>query len=146
MKISENITTTGEIEFQTEYEEIDDILYEKQDGDLLPDMVPDDQALIVNTGEGLAVITGCAHRGIINTLRHAQKLTGVDDIHTVIGGVHLFRASDERLELTIADLQTFGIHRLGVSHCTGNKQAARLAREFGDAFFFNNAGTSLELD
>ncbi|MBW2624448.1 MAG: MBL fold metallo-hydrolase [Deltaproteobacteria bacterium] len=146
VKITDNIMTTGEIEMQTDYEEIDDILFEKRDGELRPDMVPDDLALVINTGEGLAVITGCAHRGIINTLRHAQKITGVDYIHTVIGGTHLFRASDERLELTINDLRAFGIQRLGVSHCTGMLPAARLAQEFGDLFFFNNAGTSLTLD
>jgi len=146
VRISDSIMTTGEIEMQTDYEEIDDILFEKQDGELLPDMVPDDLALVINTGEGLAVITGCAHRGIINTLRHAQKISGVDCIHTVIGGTHLFRASDERLEMTIDDLQGFGIQRLGVSHCTGPLPAARLAQAFGDLFFFNNAGTSLVLD
>ena len=130
----------------TDYEKIDDILFEKRNGELQPDMVPDDLALVINTGEGLAVITGCAHRGIVNTLRHAQKITGVESIHTVIGGTHLFRASAERLEYTINDLKTFGIKRLGVSHCTGNLQAARLAYEFRDQFFFNNAGTSLVLD
>jgi len=146
VKITDSMMTTGEIEMQTDYEEIDDILFVKRDDKLLPDTVPDDLALVINTGEGLAVITGCAHRGIVNTLRHAQKITGVDYIHTVIGGTHLFRASDERLELTINDLQAFGIRRLGVSHCTGALQAARLAQEFGDLFFYNNAGTSLVLD
>jgi len=146
VKISEHIMTTGEIEIQTDYEEIDDILFENRDDGLVPDTVPDDLALTVHTDEGLAVITGCAHRGIINTLRHAQKTTGIDCIHTVIGGIHLFRASDERLEQTIADLQEFGIQRLGVSHCTGPLASARLAQEFGEIFFFNNAGTSLVID
>jgi len=146
VEISDSIMTTGEIEMLTDYEEIDDILFEKRDGELLPDTVPDDLALVVNTGEGLAVITGCAHRGIVNTLRHAQKITGVDYIHTVIGGTHLFRASEERLEKTIHDLKAFGLQRLGVSHCTGPLPSARLAQEFGDLFFFNNAGTSLVLD
>jgi len=146
MKITETIMTTGEIDMQTDYEDIDDILFEKRNGDLQPDTVPDDLALVITTGEGLIVMTGCAHRGIVNTLRHAQNMTGVDRIHTVIGGTHLFRASDERLECTIRDLKAFDIQRLGVSHCTGNVQAARLAHEFGDRFFFNNAGTSLVLD
>jgi 7,8-dihydropterin-6-yl-methyl-4-(beta-D-ribofuranosyl)aminobenzene 5'-phosphate synthase len=146
MKITDNIMTSGEIEMQTDYEEIDDILFEKRHGELQPDRMSDDLALVINTGEGLIVITGCAHRGIINTLRHAQNITGVDCIHTVIGGTHLFRASDERLELTIHDLKAFGIQRLGVSHCTGNVQAARLAHEFRDVFFFNNAGTLTVLD
>jgi len=146
VKISDNIMTTGEIEIQTDYEEIDDFLFEKRDEKWVPDTVPDDLSLIIRTDSGLAVITGCAHRGIINTLRHAQKLTGIDHIHTVIGGIHLFRASEERLALTVADLHEFGIQRLGVSHCTGQLAAAQLAQEFGDTFFFNNAGTSLVID
>ncbi|MBN2062486.1 MAG: MBL fold metallo-hydrolase [Deltaproteobacteria bacterium] len=146
VKITENIMTTGEVEMKTPYEELDANLYIKKNGDLEKDTLPDDLALIINTGEGLAVITGCAHRGIINTLRHAQALTGVDYIHTVIGGTHLIRASKERLDSTIADLKTFGIQRLGVSHCTGGLPAARLALEFGEIFFFNNAGTEIIIE
>ena len=131
---------------QTGYEDIDANLYVKKNGDLEKDTMPDDLALIIDTGEGLAVITGCAHRGIINTLRHAQNLTGLDYIHTVIGGTHLIRTSRERLDLTIDELKTFGILRLGVSHCTGVLAAAHLAMEFGDIFFFNNAGTELVIE
>lgn len=146
VKICDGIMTTGEVPMQTDYEEVDHYLFEKRNGEMRPDMVPDDLGIVINTGEGLAVITGCAHRGIINMLRHAQKITGVDYIHTVIGGIHLFRAPEERLELTINDLKDFGIQRLGVSHCTGALQSARLAEEFGELFFFNNAGTSIEID
>ncbi len=142
-KISENIMTTGEVEMQTDYENIDAVLYVKKNGETEKDTMPDDLALTINTGEGLIVITGCAHRGIINTLRQAQRITGVDYVHTVIGGTHLVGSSRERLDLTIEDLKTFGIQRLGASHCTGALSAARLAMEFGDIFFFNNAGTEL---
>jgi 7,8-dihydropterin-6-yl-methyl-4-(beta-D-ribofuranosyl)aminobenzene 5'-phosphate synthase len=145
-KISDNIMTTGEVEMQTDYENVDANLYVKKNGEKKADTMPDDLALTINTGEGLIVITGCAHRGIINTLRHAQRITGVDYIHTVIGGTHLVRSSRERLDLTIEDLKTFGIQRIGVSHCTGAFSAARLAMEFGDIFFFNNAGTELVIE
>ena len=109
------------------------------------DFLADDLALIINTEFGLVVILGCAHRGIINTLRHAQNLTGQKLVYTVIGGTHLFRASEERLAKTIAELKEMGIQRLGVSHCTGFHASARLAQEFKDAFFLNNTGTRLTL-
>ena len=102
-------------------------------------------ALIIDADFGLVVILGCAHRGIINTIRHAQKLTGKEPVYAVIGGTHLFGASEERLEKTIADLKEMGIQRLGVSHCTGFAASARLAQEFGDIFFLNNAGTQVTL-
>ena len=88
--ITENILTTGEIPMVTEYEQIDPYLFVKEGTDLKPDKLLDDRALIINTDDGLVVILGCAHRGIINTLYHAQKLTGVKKINTVIGGCHLF--------------------------------------------------------
>ena len=100
---------------------------------------------MINTEYGLVVILGCAHRGIVNTLRHAQQLTGKESVYAAIGGTHLFRASDERIDQTIADLKDMGIQRLGVSHCTGFRASARLAQEFEDVFFLNNAGTRLTL-
>jgi len=101
--------------------------------------------LIIDTEFGLVVILGCAHRGIVNTLRHAQKLTGKEQVYAAIGGTHLFRASEERIEKTITDLMDMGIQKLGVSHCTGFRASSRLAEKFGDMFFLNNAGTRLTL-
>lgn len=83
---------------------------------------------------------GCGHRGIINTLHRARGLTGVEHISMVIGGTHLIQASRERLDLTIAELREMGVGKLGVSHCTGLPAASVLFQEFGDSFFFNNAG------
>jgi 7,8-dihydropterin-6-yl-methyl-4-(beta-D-ribofuranosyl)aminobenzene 5'-phosphate synthase len=94
---------------------------------------------------GLAVIFGCAHRGMINTIRHLQHVTGEERIYCVIGGTHLFNATQERLDLTVADLRETGIQRLGVSHCTGFNASCRLAKEFQDMFFLNNAGVILTL-
>ena len=85
----------------------------------------------------------CAHRGAINTLRYAQELTGVSMVYAVIGGTHLLHATEERVMLTAAAFREAGIQRLGVSHCTGLAAAVMLAGEFGDAFFFNNAGTQV---
>jgi 7,8-dihydropterin-6-yl-methyl-4-(beta-D-ribofuranosyl)aminobenzene 5'-phosphate synthase len=143
--VSENIVTSGEIPLITEYEKIDSILYVKEKGELKPDPLWDDQALFIKSDKGLIIILGCAHRGIINTIRYAQKLTGVEPIYTVIGGTHLISASPQRMDLTIAELSSFGVQRLGVSHCTGLPASAMLARTFGDAFFFNNAGTRINL-
>ena len=141
--ITEEIVTTGEIPMATEYEEIDPPLLIKEGEELAPDPLLDDRALIIKTDDGLVVITGCAHRGIINTLNHARELTGVDVVHTVVGGTHLILASEERVLLTAAALREFGVRRLGVSHCTGMPAAMMLAREFGDIFFFNNTGTRI---
>jgi len=145
MKIAENIWTTGEVPMVTEYETIDSSLFVKQDAGLLPDPVLDDLAIIVKTEKGLAVISGCAHRGIINTLYHAQKITGVAEIFAIIGGSHLIGASPERLWQTIAAFKELGVQKLGLCHCTDLPVISVLAQEFGENFIFNKAGVRLDL-
>lgn len=140
---NENIVTSGEIPMVTDYEKIDPNLYIKEGEEFRPDPLGDDQALFIKTEQGLVVLLGCSHRGIINTLRHAQELTGVESIYMVVGGTHLIRASEVQLELTIAELRALGVQRLGVSHCTGMLAATRLALEFGEEFFFDNTGTRI---
>jgi len=143
--ITEQVMTTGEIPMSSAYEEIGNNLFVKKAGMLHPDPLADDLALIIDTDFGLVVILGCAHRGIINTVRHAQSITGKELVYAVVGGTHLFRASEERLEKTIVDLREIGIQKLGVSHCTGFHTSARLAQEFENIFFMNNAGTRVTL-
>ena len=143
--ITDNIVTTGEIPMQNEYEQIDSHLLVKENGEFRPDPLRDDLALIVKSDKGLIVVLGCGHRGMINTLHHAQKITGVEQIHMVIGGTHLINASREQIDLTIAELRRLGVEKIGVSHCTGLPAAAILSQEFGDSFFFNNAGNVIAI-
>jgi len=143
--ITDDIVTTGEIPMVVPYETIDSNLYVKDGDNLVPDPLADDQALVIKANFGLVVVLGCAHRGLINTLKYAREITGVDDVYAIIGGTHLFRADEERIERTIADLKEIGVQKLGVSHCTSFFASARLAQEFADSFFLNNAGTRLTL-
>ena len=145
VQIGDRILTTGEIPMLSGYEKVDDNMFVKENGTLKPDGLADDLALIIDAEFGLIVILGCSHRGIVNTLRHAQKLTGKEKIYAAVGGTHLFPASKERLEKTAAELKEMGIQRLGVSHCTGFAASAWLAGEFGESFFLNNAGTRFSL-
>jgi len=143
--ITDSIVISGEIPLMTSYEEIDRNLYVKENENLRPDNVPDDLALAIKTELGLVIILGCAHRGIINTIRHFQKITGDELVYCVVGGTHLISASPERLAQTVADLRETGIQKLGVSHCTGFQASAWLAGEFPDIFFLNNAGSQFTL-
>jgi 7,8-dihydropterin-6-yl-methyl-4-(beta-D-ribofuranosyl)aminobenzene 5'-phosphate synthase len=141
--ITDDIVTTGEVPMVTGYEEIEPMMRVKEGNEFLPDPFRDDQALVVKTEVGLVVVLGCAHRGAINTIKHAQKITGVERVHTVIGGTHLVQASEERITLTAAALQEMGVQRVGVSHCTGLNSSVLLAQQLGETFFFNNTGTSI---
>ena len=143
--ITDDIVVAGEIPMTTTYEKIESGLYIKKDGEFRPDPLLDDRAIFIKTDKGLIIILGCCHRGIINTLQYAQELTEMKDIHSVVGGTHLVTASEERLKITIDELKKFEIKKLGASHCTGMLASARLSQEFGDRFFFNNAGTITEI-
>ncbi len=145
VRITDRIMTTGEVPLITDYEAVDSSARVRQGGELVPDPLADDLALVINADFGLVVILGCAHRGIVNTLHRARDVAGRDSVYAVIGGTHLLPASEEQLARSVADLKEMGIRRLGVSHCTGFYASARLAQEFGDVFFLNNAGTQFSL-
>jgi 7,8-dihydropterin-6-yl-methyl-4-(beta-D-ribofuranosyl)aminobenzene 5'-phosphate synthase len=143
-RINDSIMTTGEVPMVTPFEQVDSVLFAREGSEWKADKVMDDQALIIESPDGLIVILGCAHRGMINTLYHARQLTGENRIYAVLGGSHLISASVERLWQTIAALREIGVQKLGLCHCTDMPAIALLSREFGDAFIFNKAGTVIE--
>jgi 7,8-dihydropterin-6-yl-methyl-4-(beta-D-ribofuranosyl)aminobenzene 5'-phosphate synthase len=143
--LTENIVTSGEVPFVTTYEGPDQSLYKTVGNNLIPDDFQDDLSLAIKTEKGLAIFLGCAHRGMINTIKQLQRITGDQRIYSVVGGTHLISASEERLEKTIGELKKTGLQKLGVSHCTGFNASARLANEFKDIFFLNSSGSSHRL-
>ena len=145
VEITDRIMTSGEIPMTNDFEELDAGLFVREDAGSRPDELLDDLALVIKTEPGLVVILGCAHHGIINTLHHAQKLTGIKPIHAVLGGAHLLYASEERIRLTVKALKELDVKKLGLCHCTSLPATCVLAREFGERFFFNNTGTVTEL-
>jgi 7,8-dihydropterin-6-yl-methyl-4-(beta-D-ribofuranosyl)aminobenzene 5'-phosphate synthase len=145
VKISEHIMTTGEVPMLNDYEKVETYLRVMDGDEMKQDKINDDLSLVIDTEYGLVVILGCAHHGIVNNLKQAQKVTGKELIYAAIGGTHLVHASKDRMEKTAAALAEMGVQYLGVSHCTGFKASAFLSNRFGDRFFQNNAGTVLTL-
>ncbi len=107
------------------------------------DQFPDDQSLVIDGDNGLLILLGCCHAGLINTLQHVATQTGRTDIHTVIGGTHLGFCSSQQLEQTIQRLGQWQIQRLAVSHCTGFSAAARLKQAFPANFQTAHVGYTL---
>jgi 7,8-dihydropterin-6-yl-methyl-4-(beta-D-ribofuranosyl)aminobenzene 5'-phosphate synthase len=83
------------------------------------DNIPEDQSLVFDTDKGLVVLLGCGHAGIINTLEYARSIVRPAPIHAVIGGIHLFAASDATLDWTASKLGEFGMENFMGAHCTG---------------------------
>jgi 7,8-dihydropterin-6-yl-methyl-4-(beta-D-ribofuranosyl)aminobenzene 5'-phosphate synthase len=88
--------------------------------------VPEDTSLVVDTAEGLVLLSGCGHSGIINAMEYARKMVRAAPIYAAIGGFHLFGASDETLAWTAGKLKEFGIRYLIGAHCTGIEAVYRL--------------------
>lgn len=139
--IAPGLFVTGQVPRLTPFEkgEPHQVLREAQG--LVQDPLQDDLSVIIPTENGLFVILGCAHAGIINTLNFAMKRMNEDRIHTVFGGTHLGPVGEEQREASLEALKTMKIAHLGVSHCTEMKAAVRLAREWGDRFVFCSVGT-----
>jgi 7,8-dihydropterin-6-yl-methyl-4-(beta-D-ribofuranosyl)aminobenzene 5'-phosphate synthase len=95
-----------------------------------PDPLLDDQALFFDSGQGTVVLLGCAHAGVINTLRHIESVSRTSRWAAVIGGMHLLNASEERMQFTLEELRRRDIGTLVPLHCTGWKATLRLWQAF----------------
>lgn len=106
-----------------------------------PDIL-DERAMVLNLKEnGLIIISGCAHAGIINTIRYAQWITGVSNVYAVLGGFHLAgKDYEEKIELTVKQLKLINPHLIIPSHCTGWRAATSIAKELPDAFISSSVG------
>ena len=144
MEVSENIYTTGFEEMTTDFEEVDKNFVYKKNGVYEKDDVTDDMSLILDVKKGLFIIFGCAHRGIINIIRQAEK-TFNKRVFGFIGGTHLGPASDYQRKMVIEELEKMDLEIIGPSHCTGLKMTAELYCAFKDRVIFNNVGTVLEV-
>jgi 7,8-dihydropterin-6-yl-methyl-4-(beta-D-ribofuranosyl)aminobenzene 5'-phosphate synthase len=90
------------------------------------DTIPEDQSLVIDTDQGLVIVSGCGHAGIINTLEFAQKQVRAAPIHAAIGGFHLFRADEQTLAWTGRKLRELKLGNLMGAHCTGIEAVFRL--------------------
>ena len=102
-----------------------------------------EQALAVETGDGLVVVTGCAHPGVVEMVRRAKESVG-GKVYLVMGGFHLGGTSQRRVKTIIADFRQLGVQRVAPCHCTGDRAIRVFAEEYGPDFV--KAGVGLVLD
>lgn len=143
-----SLLVTGEVDRTTEFERGFPGHQAWRNSEWQPDpLILDDQALIINVrNKGLVVLTGCGHAGIVNILRYARKLTGIETIYTVIGGFHLTGPAFEPLIPTVVEaLRELEPKYLVPAHCTGWRATHALAATFPDGFIRNSVGTRYEL-
>jgi 7,8-dihydropterin-6-yl-methyl-4-(beta-D-ribofuranosyl)aminobenzene 5'-phosphate synthase len=111
-----------------------------------PDLIKDDQALILESRKGLIVILGCCHSGLKATFDRVKALTGQTSIYMVIGGMHLNGASAKLMKQTIQTLREYSVQRIGLGHCTGAMGTFALQTEFPDRCFPCPTGLRMSID
>ena len=98
---------------------------------LVEDTIPEDQSLVLDTTQGLVVLTGCGHAGIVNILTYAATKFPGRGVDAVIGGLHLFPASDQQVDWTADEFKQFKVANLMGVHCTGIEAVYRLRQRAG---------------
>ncbi|WP_413755016.1 MBL fold metallo-hydrolase [Streptomyces sp. MMBL 11-3] len=112
------------------------------DGEWGPDeSIEDDQAAVFHIrGKGLVILTGCGHAGIINIIRHAQEVTGIKQLHAVLGGLHL--RFGPVVDRTVDELVAAAPDLVLPAHCTSWSAQQMLATRLPNAFVPNAVGSA----
>jgi 7,8-dihydropterin-6-yl-methyl-4-(beta-D-ribofuranosyl)aminobenzene 5'-phosphate synthase len=133
---------TGRIERVTEYERVPSSLLVERDNKIGSDDFRGEQAIFFSVrGKGLVVLSGCAHAGIVNTIRQAQRVSGIEKVHAILGGFHLINAKPEIIQNTITDIKEIGPDFVAPAHCTGFEAVVAFSRAMPEEFILNTAGT-----
>ena len=145
IQLAPGVWTSGEIEIPIK-EELSTGLYVQKNDALIFDDYRDENSIFINVkNKGLIILTGCGHTGIRNTVKMAQKISGIDKIYALIGGYHMNWASKERIDRTIEFLKKINPEILSAMHCSGFKFTARLMDEIADITVMGIVGTEFNL-
>jgi 7,8-dihydropterin-6-yl-methyl-4-(beta-D-ribofuranosyl)aminobenzene 5'-phosphate synthase len=135
----------GEVPKRNDFEKGIPLAHFVEDGVEKWDAIEDDTAIVMNLKrKGLVILTGCAHAGIINTVSHAREVTGIDQVHVVMGGFHLSGPLFEPIiDRTTTELKKLAPRHIIPCHCTGRKAIMHMEREMAEQFILNMSGTKL---
>jgi 7,8-dihydropterin-6-yl-methyl-4-(beta-D-ribofuranosyl)aminobenzene 5'-phosphate synthase len=104
-----------------------------------------EQSLVIDTTQGLIVITGCAHPGIVNIIRQAKQIFPEKEVYLVLGGFHLFSASDQELKEIIQEFKNLGVQKVAPCHCSGDRTRELFREEYQNDFIDNGVGKIIEI-
>ena len=141
--LSDGIKVTGPIPRLNAFEHVDAHFF-LDEACTKPDLLLDDQALFIDTPDGVVLLLGCAHSGVINTCEYVRALSG-REVRAILGGMHLLHAQDEQLDATLHALQQLLPGTIAPCHCTGARAISALRAQFGDRYLECAAGLCVEL-
>jgi len=139
-EITSDIHVTGEIPRNHAIEDTGGPFYTDQQR-MHSDSLVDDQAVYIETSQGVVVLLGCGHSGVVNTLEYVKAVTGEKPIRGVIGGMHLLNASTERLAFTGNALDHLSIPYLAPNHCTGVNAICYFKNHLADCVHASHVGS-----
>ncbi|MEO1784720.1 MBL fold metallo-hydrolase [Thermodesulfobium sp. 4217-1] len=146
IEIKENIFLSYQVDTSNNFEITDQKLLKLDtDAHLVPDTFEEDMSIYFKSNDKLSVLTGCAHKGIINIIEQGKKITGCKKLDAVIGGSHLGPASKEQQDQTIDALKILDPERVAFVHCTGLQMISRCANELKEKFVFSGVGSTFEV-
>ena len=145
LQLLPGLFTSGEIERNTDFEEVGIALKTLVEGEIKEDTMPDDLSLFARIRDrGSVILTGCSHAGVVNICRQCKKMTEQSPIQALIGGFHLVEASSERIAKTVEALRQLEIGSILAGHCTGFHAQSELFRIFGEDFTPLRTGMRIE--
>ena len=140
VEVAKNVYALGEIPRKHKDVGIGKI---RRNGELVEDRILDDQSLAIKTDKGVAVVFGCCHAGVRNTIEYAEEVCG-DEVKFVIGGTHLVALKENEV-LEIAEWFEKKVEFVAPCHCTGFRAEAILASKLGEKFKLIGAGSVIEI-
>ncbi len=143
LHITENLVVFSNFNINPEFENTIERMYLKKDGEYKKDQFLDEISLGIKSDQGIIVLVGCSHVGVVNILDTIKDRTG-ENIHSLIGGTHLVREDDEQINKIIEYFKVEDIKNIGACHCTGKQGETMLSQQLEEIFINNNTGQILE--
>lgn len=144
INITENLSIFTNFNRKKEFENTNQDMYLKENGKYKKDIFLDEISMGIKTDKGLFVIVGCSHVGIVNILDTIIQRTNMD-IYALIGGTHLIKEDDEKINKTIEYIKEKNIKLVGACHCTGKQGLTMLSQQLEENFINNNTGDTLKI-
>lgn len=143
-QITENLSIYSNFIRNDEFENTNQDMYLKENGEYKKDLFLDEISLGIKTHKGLVVLVGCSHVGIVNILETISRRTNMN-IYALIGGTHLVKEDDDKINKIIGYLKEKDIKILGACHCTGKQGETMMGQQMEGNFINNNTGDVLKV-
>ncbi|WP_411675978.1 MBL fold metallo-hydrolase [Caproicibacter sp.] len=144
-EILPGVWTLGNIGSYNSFESVQDCFFTEEGAERVPDHMEDEQILVVKDGDGLAIFSGCSHRGVVNCVEHVRACFPGKKILSLVAGMHLNGEGPERIQKTLEYFSQSDLQKVIPLHCTGITAAAQLKQALGSRCALGAVGDKIDL-